>query len=284
MRVLVLGASGMLGNAIFRLYMNYNDLEVFGTVRNERSKQFFDDSAHSKLLTGIETNNIDSLVRILEKINPDAVINCIGLVKQNSQVDDPLEALPINSILPHRLARLCAISGSRFIHMSTDCVFSGSKGMYSESDRSDATDLYGISKYLGEVDYPNAVTLRTSIIGHELENNRSLVSWFLSQNKPVRGYTKAVFSGLPTVEIAHLIRNYVLPNNKLRGVYHVSSDPINKYDLLNLVAHAYGKNIPILPDDSVVIDRSLDSSRFRSMTGFKPKSWSNLVASMREFG
>ncbi|NJD24022.1 MAG: SDR family oxidoreductase [Betaproteobacteria bacterium] len=284
MKVLVLGASGMLGNATFRLFRESDGYEVIGTVRHERSKQYFAASHQLALVSGVDVENIDSLTRVIGDTKPDLVINCIGLVKQLAEADDPLAAIPINSLLPHRIARLCAVADARFVHMSTDCVFSGAKGMYSESDQSDAKDLYGRSKFLGEVDYPNAITLRTSIIGHELEGARSLVGWFLSQSGSVRGFKRAVFSGMPTVEIARLIRDHVIPNPHLHGLYHVSADPINKYDLLGLVADAYGKQIKIESDESFAIDRSLDSSRFRSLTGFQPKSWAELVRSMRDFG
>lgn len=284
MKVLVLGASGMLGNATFRLFREGNGYEVIGTVRHERSKRFFAEAQQLALVSGVDVENIDSLMRVIGDTKPDVVINCIGLVKQLAEAEDPLAAIPINSLLPHRIARLCAVADARFVHMSTDCVFNGSKGMYSESDQSDAKDLYGRSKFLGEVDYPNAITLRTSIIGHELEGVRSLVGWFLSQSGSVRGFKKAIFSGLPTVEIARLIRDYVLPNPHLHGLYHVSADPINKYDLLRLIADAYEKKIEIESDESLAIDRSLDSSRFRSITGFEPKPWVELVRSMRDFG
>ena len=284
MKILILGASGMLGNAAFRLFAESDGFDVIGTVRGERSKRFFPASLQSALISGVDVENIDSLMRVMGDTKPDVVINCIGVVKQLAEADDPLTAIPINSLLPHRIARLCAVAGARFVHMSTDCVFSGAKGMYIETDGSDAKDLYGKSKFLGEVDYPNAVTLRTSIIGHELEGARSLINWFLSQSGSVKGFKRAIFSGLPTVEIARVIRDYVLPNPDLRGVYHVSAGSINKFDLLSLVAVTYQKSIDIEPDELVAIDRSLDSSRFRSLTGFQPKSWVELIKSMKDFG
>jgi dTDP-4-dehydrorhamnose reductase len=186
-------------------------------------------------------------------------------------------------MLPHRLARLCDLAGARLVHVSTDCVFSGTKGMYTESDFPDANDLYGRSKYLGEVDYPNAITLRTSIIGHELEGARSLLCWFLAQSNSVRGFTKAVFSGVPTVEMARIIRDFVLPRPELHGLYHVSVAPISKYELLKLVAQTYGTLTAIEPSDQVVIDRSLDSTRFRASTGYRPPAWPELVRTMCEF-
>ena len=156
--------------------------------------------------------------------------------------------------------------------------------MYTEGDASDAKDLYGRSKYLGEVDYPHAITLRTSIIGHELEGARSLVGWFLAQEGNVKGFKRAVFSGLPTVEIARIIRDYVIPHPELHGLYHVSAEPINKYDLLRLVAQVYEKEIGIDPDETLVIDRSLDSTRFRKLTGYNPPAWPELIQSMHQFG
>ena len=283
MRVLVFGASGMLGNAVLRLFDNSPGFQVFGTVRGGDSARLLPESIQNKLLVGIDVENPDVLLGAFKSVKPDLVINCIGLVKQLSSAEDPLKAIPINSLLPHRLACMSSLIGARFIHLSTDCVFSGEKGMYLESDNPDAYDLYGRSKFLGEVDYENAITLRTSIIGHELSGSRSLVDWFLNQKNEIRGFRRAVFSGLPTVEVARIIRDYVIPNEKIRGVYHLSADPINKFDLLKLVARTYGKKIQINPDDDFVIDRSLDSTRFRNATGFHPSSWSELINSMREF-
>ena len=282
--ILVLGASGMLGNAVLRVFSESDGFDVLGTVRSNRALKLLPPSVQQRLISGVDVENVDSLLAVFGQVKPDVVINCIGLVKQLSEAGNPLSAIPINSLLPHRLARVCALSDSRLVHMSTDCVFAGVKGMYSEEDIPDATDLYGRSKLLGEVDYPNAITLRTSIIGHELEGARSLVGWFLSQSGAVRGFKKALFSGLPTVEVARLIRDFVLPNAQLRGLYHVSADPISKYDLLRLVADAYGKAVDIQADESFVINRSLDSSRFRAITGFQPKPWDDLVQSMKEFG
>jgi dTDP-4-dehydrorhamnose reductase len=222
-------------------------------------------------------------MRLLATVRPQVVINGVGIVKQLAEADDALLTLPINALLPHRLARLCDVAGARLVHISTDCVFSGTKGNYVESDPPDAQDLYGRSKLLGEVNYPNAVTLRTSIIGHELAVGHGLVGWFLAQQKSVKGYRRAVFSGLPTCELARVIRDFVLPRPELRGVYHLSAAPINKFDLLTLVGRTYGKDIEIVADDAVRIDRSLDSSRFRANTGYMPDDWSKLVSRMHAF-
>jgi len=280
MRILVLGASGMLGNAVFRLLSEKADWKVFGTLRSEGAKRFFPPTVAHRLLVGVDVEHQHSLLGAFEAAHPQVVINCVGLVKQLSESDDPLRALPINSLLPHYLARLCGATDSRLIHISTDCVFSGNKGQYSELDFPDATDLYGRSKYLGEVDYPHATTLRTSLIGHELQGARSLVDWFLSQTGACRGYQKAVFSGLPTVVIAQIIRDIVIPRRELKGVYHLAAAPITKYELLKLVADVYGKKINIIPDVEVVIDRSLNASKFREATGFVAPPWKELVELM----
>lgn len=283
-RVLVLGATGMLGHAVLRLFAESPRIEVVGTARSAAALRLLPASLHARVKIGVDVEQFDSVVRAFGEFRPNAVINCVGVVKQLAEADDPLQAIPINSLLPHRLARLSAVAGARLVHISTDCVFSGTKGMYREEDVPDAADLYGRSKLLGEVDYPNAVTLRTSIIGHELGSAQGLVGWFLAQQGMIRGFRRAVFSGLPTVELARLIRDLVLPDATLRGTYHVSADPIDKLSLLQLVRTAYDKTIDIVPDEELVIDRSLDSSRFRSETGYKPMPWGELVAAMKAFG
>lgn len=284
MRILVLGVTGMLGNAVLRLLAQDRIHKVFGSSRSNGVLRMFPGDLHSNVICGVDVENIDSLSRLFSIVHPDVVINCVGLVKQLAAADDPLAAISINALLPHRLARLCEVAGARLVHMSTDCIFSGAKGMYTEADASDAKDLYGRSKYLGEVDYPHAITLRTSIIGHELDGARSLIGWFLAQEGSVKGFKRAIFSGLPTVEIGRLIRDHVIPHPEIHGTYHVSAAPINKFDLLTMVAQAYGKTIDIRPDDQLVIDRSLDSTRFRQATGFAPKPWPELISSMLDFG
>ncbi len=283
MRVLVLGASGMLGNAMFRVLSQGTGLEVFGTARSGSMRRFFAPEAGQRLIAGVDVENQDALVRVFAEVKPQVVVNCIGLIKQLADVDDPLQALPINAMLPHRLARLCDLGGARLVHVSTDCVFAGTKGNYRESDLSDATDLYGKSKFLGEVAYPRTITLRTSIIGHELASAHGLVGWFLAQEGRVKGYTRAIFSGLPTVELARVVRDVVLPRVDLSGLYHVASSPIAKYDLLKLVAQVYGKAIEIVPDDAVLIDRSLNADRFKEASGYVAPPWPELVKAMFEF-
>lgn len=283
MRILVLGASGMLGNAMVRILSEHVDYQVYGTVRTESSKRFFSASIAERLLAGVDVEQQDSLVQAFIRTRPDVVINCIGLVKQLADADNPLQAIPINTLLPHRLAKLCELAGARLIHMSTDCVFSGDKGAYRESDVSDAKDLYGKSKYLGEVSYPHTITLRTSIIGHELQSAHGLIDWFLLQQGTCKGYTRAIFSGVPTVVLASMVRDVVIPQPQLRGMYHVAAKPISKFDLLKLVAKVYGKQIDIVPDDKLVLDRSLDASLFCAASGYVAPEWEKMIKLMHTY-
>lgn len=283
MKVLVLGVTGMLGNAVFRVFACDPAFEVWGTLRSGSAMRYFPSQSHERLLAGVDVLDQDALASAMAKVRPDVVINCVGLIKQLADANDPLTALPINAMLPHRLARLCELAGARLIHVSTDCVFSGNRGLYRESDLSDAEDLYGKSKYIGELhDVPHAITLRTSIIGHELNSDYALVDWFLSQQGSVKGFSRAIFSGLPTVELARVMKDYVLPHPELNGLYHVAAEPISKLDLLQLVAAQYGKAIEIYPDDTLAIDRSLDASNFSQATGYKAPAWPDLIRGMFE--
>jgi dTDP-4-dehydrorhamnose reductase len=201
-RILVIGATGMLGHTLLRILRTVPDYDVFGTVRSPRGLvNDLSATDPQKIYTDVDANKFDTVVRTLASNQPDVVINCVGVIKQLSAAKDPQTCIAVNALLPHRLAKVCEGIGARLIHISTDCVFSGNKGGYVESDFPDCSDLYGRTKLLGEVDYPHAVTLRTSIIGHELNRSVSLIDWFLVQEGRVRGFTKAIYSGFPTVEI-----------------------------------------------------------------------------------
>ena len=283
MKVLILGASGMLGSAMFKTLSLNKNLHVVASLRDHRKTDFFDELLHPNLISGVDVLDQDSLIQLLTDTRPDVVINCVGLIKQLGNAKDPLIALPLNAIFPHRLARLCALQGARVVHISTDCVFDGKKGNYLESDLSNAEDLYGKSKYMGELhDYPHAITLRTSIIGHELGSNHSLIDWFLSQEGEVKGFSKAIFSGLPTVELAKVVERHVLHNPELAGLYHVAAEPISKLDLLTLVAREYEKNIRIVADSQLVIDRSLNGVRFQKASGYTAPAWPELITLMKK--
>lgn len=278
MKVLILGGSGMLGH---RLWMNLRqEHETWVTIRGNADelpnvKEF----PREFIRTNVDALNFDQVTRALASIQPDLVINCIGLIKQMGHLaKDPLFSISLNAMLPHRISMICRVAKIRMIHISTDCVFSGKKGSYTEDDQSDAEDIYGRTKFLGEVSYSHCVTLRTSIIGRELKNKLGLIEWFLAQKGPINGYKRAIYSGFTTDELSRIIMQYVIPDPSLSGVYQVSSDPISKYELLQLAKRSYRMdNITINPDDDFFCDRSLNSERFRRQTGYTPPSWQSMI-------
>jgi len=281
-KILILGATGMLGHVLFRHLSSLQEYDVYGTTRNLRGlHRIFPQELTVRIKQdAVDADNFDSVIRALASIQPNIVINCIGLIKQLPISSDPLSAITVNAQLPHRISLISKTAGARMIHISTDCVFNGKKGNYTEDDAASAEDLYGQTKFLGEVSYPHCVTLRTSIIGHELKGGYGLIDWFLAQDGTTRGFKKAIFSGFPTVELARVISAHILPNESLSGLYHVSSDPISKYELLKMVGERYDKRITIEPYDDFVLDRSMNSSRFRALTGYSPPTWPELVDSM----
>lgn len=277
MTLLILGGAGMLGHRLLRdLSQHY---PTWAAVRGPTDAlAALPGVDPARLLGGVDALRFESVVRAVAAARPEVVINCVGLIKQRADARDPLLAIDVNARFPHQLAALCAAAGARLIHISTDCVFDGQRGLYRESDPVTAQDLYGRTKALGEVtDQPHALTLRTSLVGRELGTRYGLLEWFLAQPGPVKGYTRAVFSGFPTGEVSAILRDYVLPRPDLHGLYHLASEPISKYDLLCLFSAACGRGVEIVPDAQVAVDRSLDGSRFRAATGFAPKPWAEMV-------
>jgi dTDP-4-dehydrorhamnose reductase len=276
-KVLILGAGGMLGHKLMQLWPAKYD--VIGTVRKSvRTYHCGGIINRDLLIDNVDVNDFSLLENIFSRIQPHFIINCVGVIKQLEAANDPLIAISINSLLPHKLAGLCRAVDARLIHISTDCVFSGDKGMYRETDISDATDLYGRTKFLGEVGGTNCLTLRTSIIGRELESQNGLIEWFLrSDKKDVQGFRKAIYTGLTTIEFSRVLALVMESSKKLTGVYQVSSDPINKYDLLLLVREAFGVSKNVIPVDTPIIDRSLDSTLFRELMNYRPPSWKNMI-------
>lgn len=280
MKILVCGASGLIGSTTLRILSERRDWQVYGTLRSDRDRPFFKGIEPGRLLAGMELTDPDILIDLFKAVRPDVVVNCAGLTKHLPGADDPLRVIPINTLLPHRLASLCTLTGARLIHVSTDCIFSGTRGGYTEADLPDATDIYGRSKAMGEVAAVDAVTLRTSTIGHELRTAYGLLDWFLAQEGRCKGYRRAIFSGVPTVVFAKIIRDQVIPRPELQGIYQVAAAPIAKYDLLQMIASTYGKAIEIVPDDELVIDRSLDPGRFTQATGYRVPQWPELIEAM----
>lgn len=276
MRILVLGGDGMLGHRL--LEQLRHDHDVRATLRQDAAAY-----AHYGLFPaestwfGIDVRSLERLTEVFADVRPEAVINAVGIVRHGASAQDAIPSLEINSLLPHRLSVLCRAVGARLVHISTDCAFSGRRGMYRDDDPSDATDLYGRSKYLGEVGDPGCITLRTSMIGLELSRRAGLLEWFLAQRGSIRGFRRAVFSGFTTAELSRLIETLLVEHPGASGVYHASAEPINKYDLLVAIRDRLGRDVEIVPDDSFHCDRSLDSSRFRAEFGYTPPSWDAML-------
>ena len=280
-RVLVVGANGMLGGSLFRYLSKLHGFEVLGTVRSLEAKSALNQQGFENTVSGVDITDFQTISSVISDFRPDYVLNCVGVIKQLDASKAPIPSITINSLLPHQLAESCDNFDAKLVHFSTDCVFLGRSGLYNESDTPDAADLYGRSKLLGEVDYGHHLTLRTSIIGHELGKSVSLVDWFLSQHGAVKGYRKAIFSGMPTVFVAEFLKDHVFGKN-VSGLYHLSVDPIDKNTLLQLINNAYLTGAEIAPCDDHVIDRSLNSDALRAITGFNPPTWPQLIQKMRE--
>lgn len=279
LNVLILGASGMLGSQLLRSLSANSGIRVAGTVRNlDALPSVFVDRYRDHLVPGVDVTQAAARRACIDEA--DVVINAIGVIKQSSGLADKASSVRLNALLPHEVAEECSRHGARFIHVSTDCVFSGRRGGYSEEDTPDPIDFYGRSKLLGEVDGPS-LTLRTSIIGHELLRHASLVDWFLTQSPGrVHGYTNAWYSGVTTNEFARFISNVVLPRPELAGLWHLAADPINKYDLLSLVAEQYGWRGELKPHPDFECDRTMRADRLDGEVGYRPPSWKEMIESM----
>jgi dTDP-4-dehydrorhamnose reductase len=281
MRILIPGGNGMLGHQLLKQLQRTHEARV--TLRQpaeayERYGLFSPGNSYF----GVDVSAGESLREILATFRPQAVINAVGIVKQRPAAHESIPSIAINSLFPHQLGLLCASIGARLIHISTDCVFSGSRGNYAESDMPDPDDLYGRTKLLGETTEANCITLRTSIVGPELARKEGLLEWFLAQKGPIRGFKRSIFSGFTTIELARVIERILVTALHASGVYHVSSEPISKFDLLTLIKHKLGLSCEIVPDEDVRIDRSLDSGRFRSEFAYAPPSWDAMTEELAQ--
>ena len=278
--VLVLGGTGMLGHVLWRTCRDHG-MEAFATVREEGGPATVLDPA--RVISGVTVEEPDSVGRALEETGATVAVNCIGVVKQSATTRDPVATIRSNSLFPHQLAASCREREVRLIQISTDCVFSGRRGGYLEEDIPDPIDLYGRSKLLGEVENDATLTLRTSMIGRELERSNGLLEWFLTEaGGSVRGFTRAVFTGPTTPVLSRAIVELIDRHPTLEGLYHLGADPIDKYTLLCLLRDAFALDVQIEADDTVEVDRSLDSRRFRTATGWEPPSWPEMAAELAE--
>ena len=279
MKILVLGGDGMLGHQLVRQWRARHEVRVTlrRPVADYASFGMFDEQ---RAYGGVDIRDIGRLGDAIADFKPDAVVNAVGLVKQRPDAAERVAAIEINALFPHKLSLLCAPMRIRVVQLSTDCVFSGSKGGYTEDDDPDPHDLYGRTKLLGELEGTNCITLRTSIIGLELSRKTGLLEWFLAQRGEVRGYTHAIYTGFTTIEMARIIEDVVVRLPSLQGIYHVSSEPISKYDLLRLANAHFKCGTDIVPYGDFRCDRSLNSARFRRLTGYTPPSWDRMIGEL----
>lgn len=282
-RIMILGANGMLGHKLFLHLSGYANFTVYATSRSLGPlTPYCSLQQLNNVVSPVEAADCDRVTAAIDLTRPDMIINCIGIVKKSALAGDTAANIMINALFPHQIANICEKKGIYLIHISTDCVFSGNQGNYREEDVSDADDLYGRCKLLGEIDRPNCLTLRTSIIGHEINTRYGLIEWFLAQKKGVKGYTRHIFSGFPTIELARIIASFINSGKRLRGIYHLSAEPISKYELLKLVGNKYGHEIAIAPDAETSCNRALNSDRLREVIGFTPLPWDKMISSMHQ--
>ena len=282
MRILILGGDGMLGHQLLKSWQGRHDVRV--TLRG--TENYYDQYglfSSENSMYGIDMLDFKSVELAVQAFRPQAIVNAVGIVKQRDEAQDAILSLEVNALLPHRLSVLCAQIGARLIHLSTDCVFSGATGMYTEDDLEDARDLYGRSKLMGEVHDDHAVTLRTSIIGLELARNTSLIEWVLAQSGQIKGYTQAIYSGFTTMEMARIIEQVLMRYTDISGLWHVASAPISKYDLLIQLNHLLKRSdIQVLPETAFFCDRSLEATRFNSQTTYQPPLWGVMLEELAQ--
>jgi dTDP-4-dehydrorhamnose reductase len=280
-RVLIVGASGMLGHRLVR-GLTVEGFEVVGTVRGRASEMGLEAHATgARIVEGIDADHVDAVAGVVRAIRPDVVVNAIGAIKQVASGKTAVPAITLNALFPHWLAYLAREVGARFLTFGTDCVFSGKQGPYRETDTPDATDIYGRSKLLGEVTDPGCLTIRTSIVGRELRGGHSLFDWFIAQRgRTVKGFRGALYSGMTTGAAATVLARIIREQPGLSGLWQVAGPAINKYDLLGIVRDAMDLDITIVPDDDFHCDRRLDGSRFEGETGIVLPSWEEMVAAM----
>jgi dTDP-4-dehydrorhamnose reductase len=276
--VLILGASGMLGHMLVRVLSPRH--RVIGTT----SSQYNAESPLAKLLDreswigGIDVRSLNQVDELVREIQPDVVINCVGVIKQKMESSNITDAITINSLFPHHLANLCQSQNSRLIHFSTDCVFEGTPGMKMVSDTPNATDLYGTTKRLGEVDYGDSITIRSSIVGAQIVGTESLFQWAISQKgKKIKGFTGALYSGLTTMTMSKVILEIVDNFPQLSGIQQIASEAITKHDLLRKLNAALGLNLDICADNTIIYDRTLDGSEFVERTGVRIPTWDEMI-------
>lgn len=281
MRILILGGDGMLGHQL------YQHLSANHFVKVTLHQDFSHYASHNifseqNSFCKIDIRNHQSLEEVFADFKPEAVINAIGLIKHRPSTKDVLLNLEVNALFPHRLSLLCKLIGARLVHMSTDCVFDGRKGGYLESDYTNAEDVYGKTKFLGELHEAHTITLRTSIIGFELNHKQGLMEWVISQKGQVKGFKNATYTGFTTLEMARIIERVLINYPNEFGLFQVASEVINKYELICLMARLFELNLDIIEDENFTCYRHLNGEKFNKTFNYVPPSWYDMIAELAE--
>ena len=282
-KIIILGATGMLGSQITRFFYNTNNYHILCIIRDKKKFNLLNLNSNKFLNVICESlNDTKNIEKTIKKFKPDYLINCVGMVKQIMNSKNKRLTYFVNVIIPKTLSKFALNQNFKLIHFSTDCIFSGNKGNYKENNKPDCTDYYGITKLKGEIKSKNTINLRTSIIGHELNTKIGLLEWFMSSTKKVYGFKNSIFSGLTTLEISKFLDSYIISKNSIKsGIFHLSSNPINKFDLLKMISKIYNKKIAIIPKNNVKCDRSLNSNKLKKAINYKKKSWNKMLIELR---
>ena len=283
MRIIILGANGLIGYNILTAFLENPNFEVLAFVRDKKKFNSFGPDLLKKIISDLNIYNLPDFKKTILNLNPDVIVNCIGITKHRISEFSIEEVIYTNALFPHYLLSICEKQNIRCIQISTDCVFQGTKGNYSENDIPDALDLYGKTKSLGELLTGNSLTLRISTIGFELDTKYGLLEWFLSQKGECYGYSEAYFTGLPCKFFAKILADLLINHKQLKGLYHIASEPIDKFSLLELIKDTFKVNVNIIKNDTFLIDRSLDAKKFNSATSFFSPKWVNLAKTLEEF-
>lgn len=278
MKILVLGAGGMIGHKMYQvLSMEYP--ETYACF-----KRGFDEYKElglfnqSYVIDDIDVYEFGKLEKMLNQLRPNVILNCVGITLRKKEIQNLEYCLEVNSLMPHRLKCWSAQNNAYLVHFSTDCVFDGAIGEYTENSPPSAKDNYGKTKYLGEVLGPRCLTLRGSMIGRELYGKTELLEWALAQRgKTIKGYANALYSGVTTSIMAELVTRILKLPSRLEGVYQVSSEPISKLDLLRKINHVFDLKMQIDEDCSYVSKKDLNSSKIRREIGFVCPSWDEMI-------
>jgi dTDP-4-dehydrorhamnose reductase len=277
MRILILGGTGMLGHQLFH-HLSYHFPDTYTTIRQNSARYKISKLINrSRIIDSIDVTEFPVLTGVLKCVSPDVILNCIGVTKRRKDADEAIQAITLNALLPHQLAEWGRNNSAKVINFSTDCVFDGKSGNYVDDSATNAVDLYGKTKAVGEIHGENALTLRSSFIGAELDEGTELLEWFLAQTGTVKGFKNAIYSGLTTLELSRVIEKILVHYPSANGIYNVSSDPISKYELLVLIRDKMHLNIEVIPDENMKCDRSLNSFKFRQEFDYSPPSWKAMI-------